>query len=292
MTPEQFEGYRPRLFAIAYRMLGTVMDAEDAVQDTFLGAVSSPADVQSEGAYLRATLIHLCINQLHAARTQREQYIGPWLPAPLLTAPGADPADALGQSETLSMAFLLLMEQLSPEERAVFVLREAFDYPYSEIAALMHKSEVACRKLFSRAHAKVEQKPIPSDEAPAHSDLSKRLMQAMQGGEIPALFQLLAPDVLLRSDGGGKVSGATRPLQGAQTVASFIMGLMRHIRPGDTFEVHSFNGREGALMRDAQGAIFVVILFEVQNGVAQNLYFIRNPDKLAHLPPARQGSLP
>jgi len=285
MTPEQFEEYRPRLFAIAYRMLGTVMDAEDAVQDTFLRAASAQVEKRSEGAYLRTTLIHLCINQLHSTRTQRESYIGPWLPAPLLTAPYADPADAVGQAETMSFALLRLMEQLTPEERAVFVLREAFDYTYDEVATLLGKSEVACRKLFSRARAKVSREPIPVDEAPAHRQLTTRLMQALQSGEVTALLELLAADVVLRSDGGGKVSAAIHPLYGAQVVASFVMGLMRHTRPGDTFELLTFNGREGWLMRDAQGARFLVILFEVQNGLAQNLYFIRNPDKLAHLPP-------
>ncbi len=282
MTPEQFEQYRPRLFAIAYRMLGTVMDAEDAVQDTFLRAASAQVEKRSEGAYLRTTLIHLCINQLHSTRAQREQYIGPWLPAPLLTSP--DPADAVGQAETMSFALLRLMEQLTPEERAVFVLREAFDYGYDEVAAIIGKSGVACRKLYSRARAKVSREPIPADEAPAHHQLTARLMQAFRSGEVTALLELLATDVVLRSDGGGKASAATHPLHGAQVVASFVMGLMRHTRPGDTFELLRFNEREGWLIRDAQGAIFLVILFEVQSGLAQNLYFIRNPDKLAHLP--------
>src|SRR5437868_9235557 len=226
---ESFETYRSYLFAIAYHMLGSAMDAEDMVQETYLRYLSTPPEtIGSLKAFLTTIISRLCVDQLHLARRTREQYLGPWLPEPIITADTLEvisPEERVDREESISMAFLLLLEQLQPIERAVFLLREVFDYDYAEIASFLGKSEVACRQSFSRAKKHLADHR-PRFHAPA--DIQKQLLtgflQAIQAGEMTALMNLLAEDVTFWGDGGGKVKGAAeRPIIGRLAVARFFM---------------------------------------------------------------------
>src|SRR5215468_8744597 len=226
---ESFESYRPYLFAIAYRMLGSAMDAEDVVQETYLRYQGTPPEtITSLKAFLTTILIRLCMDQLHLARRQRESYLGPWLPEPISTAGNADstnPEERVDTYESISLAFLVLLEQLQPSERAVFLLREVFEYDYAEIAGFLGKSEVACRQSFSRAKRHL------ADHRPrfrASPDTQKQLLmsfqKAVQAGEMTPLMNMLAEDVTFWADGGGKVKGvAIQQLFGRDEVVRFIL---------------------------------------------------------------------
>ena len=223
---ESFESYRSYLFAIAYRMLGSAMDAEDMVQETYLRYSATPKDsITSLKAFLTTIITRLCMDQLHLARRKRDVYLGPWLPEPLIT-PEALKAVSLeervDQEESISLAFLLLLEQLQPIERAVFLLREVFEYDYAEIASFLGKSEVACRQWFSRAKKHLgEHRPRFPTSPDTHRQLLTGFLQAAQAGEMPALMNLLAEDVTLWVDSGGKVKGAaTRPIAGRDAVCT------------------------------------------------------------------------
>src|SRR6266481_2752700 len=226
---ESFETYRPYLFAIAYRMLGSAMDAEDMVQETYLRSQGTPLDtIRSLKAFLTTIIIRLCVDQLQLARRKREVYVGPWLPEPILTAPtpaSEDPAERVDREESISLAFLMLLEQLQPLERAVFLLREIFEYDYAEIATFLGKSEVACRQWFSRAKKHLaEHRPRFPASPDTHRQLLTGLLQAAQAGEMPALMNLLAEDVTLWVGSGGKVKGAaTRLIHGRDAVARFAL---------------------------------------------------------------------
>src|SRR6266581_6549627 len=215
---ESFETYRPYLFAIAYRMLGSAMDAEDMVQETYLRFQGTPLDtIRSLKAFLTTIIIRLCMDQLQLARRKRELYVGPWLPEPILTTPtpaSEDPAERVEREESISLAFLVLLEQLQPFERAVFLLREVFEYDFAEIATMLDKSEAACRRSFSRAKQHLRaHRPRFLASADTHRQLLNGYFQAMETGEMTPLMNLLSEDVTLWADGGGKVKGAaTRPL--------------------------------------------------------------------------------
>ncbi len=221
---ETFESYRPYLFSIAYRMLGSAMDAEDMVQETYLRYQSTPKDdIRSLKAYLSTILIRLCMDQLQLARRKREQYVGPWLPEPILTADTAevgDPQERVDKHESISLAFLVLLEQLQPFERAVFLMREVFEYDFAEIATMLGKSEAACRRSFSRAKLHLrEHRPRFGASAETHRQLLSGYFQAIETGEMIPLMNLLSENVTLWADGGGKVKGAaTRPLTGREAV--------------------------------------------------------------------------
>ena len=226
----QFSEYRPLLFSIAYNMLGSVMDAEDIVQDAFLRWQNARAEVESPKAYLSSIVTRLCINHLSSAKVQREEYFGPWLPEPLLTD-AATPEHLTALSDTLSMAFLLVLEHLSPNERAVFLLRNVFEYEYPEIGRILDRSEASCRQLASRASRRIraerphfEQAKPPMAEQQA---LTEQFLQACLAGDLDSVMALLHQDVVSRSDGGGKASAATKPLYGSLKVAKFMMGLAR-----------------------------------------------------------------
>src|SRR6266513_673691 len=209
MVVESFESYRPNLFAIAYRMLGSAMDAEDMVQETYLRYQTTPAEpIRSLKAYLTTIIIRLCMDQLQLARRQREVYVGPWLPEPILTTTtpaSEDPAERVDREESISLAFLVLLEQLQPFERAVFLLREVFEYKFAEIAAMLGKSEAACRRSFSRAklHLREHRPRFPVSPQP-HRQLLSGYFQAVQMGEMTPLMNLLSENVTLWTDGGGK----------------------------------------------------------------------------------------
>src|SRR5258708_13942121 len=227
---ESFETYRTYLFAIAYRMLGSAMEGEEMVQETCPGLQGTPKElIGSLKAFLTTIISRLCVDQLHLARRTREQYLGPWLPEPIITADDRQvisPEERVDREETISMAFLLLLEQLQPVERAVFLLREVFEYDYGEIASFLGKSEVACRQWFSRAKKHLgDHRP----RFPASPDTQKQLLtgflQAIQTGEMTPLMEMLAEDVTMWTDGGGKVKGAaTRPITGREAVARFYLG--------------------------------------------------------------------
>lgn len=300
MTDEQFEKYRPLLFSIAYRMLGSAMDAEDIVQEAWLRYVRADQEsIESPKAYLSTIVTRLCINQLKSAREQREHYIGPWLPEPILTAGDrlapeqpltegvaltVSPAQHLSRFDSISMAFLVLLEQLTPAERAVFLLREVFDYEYAEIAAALDKSEAACRQLFSRARKHVAaHRPRFDSSATDQERLVKGFLQAVEAGDVAALTGMLAEDVVVWTDGGGKVFAALQPIHGRKNSANFILGA-RRLAPGPfTAEVAMVNGKPGILLRLESGRVFLVIDIDVEGDQVRAFHIIGNPDKLQHL---------
>jgi RNA polymerase sigma-70 factor (ECF subfamily) len=289
---ESFETYRPYLFSVAYRMLGSAMDAEDMVQETFVRFQKTPPEtIVSLKAFLTTIITRLCMDQLHLARKQREVYPGPWLPEPILTESRADtmnPEASVDMEESVSLAFLILLEQLQPAERAVFLLREVFDYEYADIAAMLGKSEVACRQWFSRAkkHLADHRPRFPVAEE-AHRQLLTSFFQAVRGGNLDELTHILAEDVTFWADGGGKVKGAAlHPLAGRTVVAEFILGSGRIFRdslPRDAVgSLVDVNGRPAIVIRSGPRALSVVTI-EVGAGLIQAIRLIANPDKLSHL---------
>ncbi len=282
---KQFEAYRPLMFSIAYRMLGSVTEAEDIVQETYLRYQATPTgEIVSHKAFLSTIVTRLCLNQLQSARAQREAYIGPWLPEPVLT--GVDerfaPMQQAELHESLALAFLVLLEQLTPVERAVFLLREVFGYEYAEIAAIVGKAEAACRQLFSRAKRHIAAgrprfKPSPE----AHRQIFTQFLRAVERGDLDGLMQLLSDDVELWVDGGGKARGAaTRPLHGRTAVAQFL--LARRAAPDPRAEIADVNG-EPALIVYAGGEVHLVLSIGIDQGRVCAIRAIRNPDKLHNL---------
>jgi RNA polymerase sigma-70 factor (ECF subfamily) len=285
---ESFESYRGYLFAVAYRMLGSAMDAEDMVQETYLRSQATPSEaIVSPRAFLTTILTRLCLNQLQSARRQREAYVGPWLPEPVATdraADAANPEERMERYESISLAFLVLLEELQPVERAVFLLRDVFDYEYAEIAEFLGKSEVACRQAFSRAKKHLaEHRPRFTPSPEAHRQMLTSFLQAVQGGDMGALTTMLAEDVTLWGDGGGKVRGATtRPISGRDAVARFTAASTRFLPERYTVEVAEVNGLPAVVVR-SDGRAFSVISVAVADGQIQHVFVIANPDKLGRL---------
>jgi RNA polymerase sigma-70 factor (ECF subfamily) len=285
---ESFETYRPYLFAIAYRMLGSAMDAEDIVQETYLRyQTHQPEHVDSLKAYLTTILTRLCMDQLQLARRKREQYVGPWLPEPIQTdeaAEASDPERRVDLEESISLAFLMLLEQLQPFERAVFLLREVFGYEFTEIAAILEKSEAACRRSFSRAkqHLRDHRPRFPASRE-THRQLLTGFLRAVQVGDMAALTGMLAEDVTLWADGGGKVKGAaTRPVYGRDSVARFMVGTRRFWPDDARVEPEEVNGQI-ALVVYIGGQPFTVLTVEVEQGKIQAIRIVANPEKLSHV---------
>jgi RNA polymerase sigma-70 factor (ECF subfamily) len=277
-----FESYRPLMFAIAYRMLGSAMDAEDIVQEAFL-RYQGAHNIEMPKAFLTTVVTRLCLDQLKSARAQRESYIGPWLPEPLITA--QTPFD--NEYESISLAFLVLLESLTPVERAVFLLREVFDYDYNDIAHIVDKSEASCRQLFHRAKAHVaEHRPRFEATREAHQQMLERFMQACAVGDLEGLTNLLAEDVVMTPDGGGKASTATHPLHGQNIVARFWLGLLRRLTDAFTVEILEVNGRPALMIRAPESVGDSLIAFEMDAGKIRDFYVMRNPDKLVRIPPA------
>jgi RNA polymerase sigma-70 factor (ECF subfamily) len=289
---ESFETYRSYLFAIAYRMLGSAMDAEDMVQETYLRYQNTPPEtIGSLRAFLTTIISRLCVDQLHLARRTREQYLGPWLPEPIITADtlqGISPEERVDREESVSMAFLLLLEQLQPVERAVFLLREVFDYDYAEIATFLGKSEVACRQWFSRAKKHLaDHRPRFSTSPETQKQMLMSFQRAIQGGEMNTLMNLLAEDVTFWADGGGKVKGvATRLLFGRDMVARFMLDnspIFRNTLPADTHtEFAEVNGQPALVTRTGEKAL-AVLTIDVEADQIKAIRFVANPDKLAHI---------
>jgi RNA polymerase sigma-70 factor, ECF subfamily len=285
---DEFEGYRPYLFSIAYRMTGSASEAEDIVQDTYLRYRQAPSsEIRSLKSYLATLVTRLCLDHLKSARLQREEYIGPWLPEPLLTSgPEAMPFEIAAQHESISLAFLVLLETLSPPERAVFLLHDIFDFDYQEIAGMIGKSPASCRQLGHRAKASIASRKHryePSRET--HLRLLNRFLLACQQGDVEGLKELLAKDVVNYGDGGGKVVAALRPVVGIDAVMRLWLSLT-HKAPVDfsiTFE--EVNGQP-AILSWIGDRLYDVVSFEVVDGKIQAIRGILNPDKLAYI--ARQ----
>ncbi len=282
---EQFETYRPLLFSIAYRMVGSASDAEDLVQETYLRVRTAPRDeIRSPKSYLSAIITHLCIDYLKSARVQREQYIGPWLPEPLLTSDERlAPLATIEQRESISFAFMVLLESLTPPERAVFLLHDVFDYSYEEIASIIGKSAANCRQLLHRARKGVaERRPRFEPSAEQQRQIIGRFLAACQQGNVDALTEVLAREVTTWSDGGGKAAAATRPLHGRDKVSRFLLGLMSKAPADLAFSEAEINGQPAVLLWIG-GMLYDVMSFEIADGQIQNLRVVLNPDKLAYL---------
>ena len=288
MQTDPFEEYRSLLFAMAYRMLGSAMEAEDIVQEAYLRyCATPPASIRTLKSFLATIVHHLCIDHLKSAQVRRESYVGPWLPEPILTGDSASHRSPLGQitdRESISMAFLVLLESLSPLERAVFLLREVFDYEYAEIAQITGREETACRQLFSRAKKHIrEQRPRFPAAPEAHAKMVGRFMDACLAGDIDGLMSLLAEDVTVWADGGGKVAGAARhPIQGRAKVARATIGLLSRAPEGTSFEMTEANGLPALLIR-VKGQIVGVLTLQVEGDFIRAVRNVANPDKLAHL---------
>jgi RNA polymerase sigma-70 factor (ECF subfamily) len=285
---DPFEEYRSLLFAMAYRMLGSAMEAEDIVQEAYLRYRATPPEsIRTLKSFLTTIVHHLCIDHLRSAQVRRENYAGPWLPEPVLTGDSAalmSPLRHIIDQESISMAFLVLLESLSPLERAVFLLREVFDYEYAEIAQITGRDEAACRQLFSRAKKHISKnRPRFPTSPEAHAKMLGRFMEACMAGDIDGLMSLLAEDVTAWMDGGGKVSVSQRqPVQGRDTVARGIIRHLSRVPEGMTAEVIEANGLPALLMR-IKGQIASLLTLEVEGDFIRAVRTVLNPDKLAHL---------
>ncbi|MEW2139697.1 RNA polymerase sigma-70 factor [Streptomyces sp. NPDC005409] len=284
---EQFEEVRSLLFSIAYRILGSVSEAEDAVQETWLRFDGSATRPTSAKAFLSTTVTRISIDVLRSARVRREEYVGPWFPEPLLSDPYEDPARSVELADSVSMAALLLLERLSPLERAVFLLRDVFAFGFDEVATAVGRSEAACRQLLVRARRHMEAgRPRFEADRRERQELAARFFDALKDGDVDGLQNLLAADVQMVGDGGGKAPQLARAVVGAQNVARLLGSAFPWLLRIDvTFEPHEINGQPGALFRDRDGRILYAMALEVLDGRIQAIRSVLNPDKLTHLGP-------
>src|ERR687896_526611 len=290
---------RPVSFAIAYRMFGSVSEAEDVVQEALLRvdqALQAGEQIASPRAYVATVTTRLAINELRSARVRRERYVGEWLPEPIITDGGDDPARNAEMADSMSLAMLVLLESLSPEQRAVLLLHDVFDYGYPEIAAIVGKSEDNVRQLATRARGHVKQRrPRFQTTREQRSELARRFFAAVEDGNLAELEALLAHDVEMTADGGGKVPALARPLRGRNRVARpLIKGLRQFLRfPGMSLRPVEVNGGPGALFLDERARLIGVLALDIAGGQITSINSIFNPDKLAHLGPvADVESLP
>jgi RNA polymerase sigma-70 factor (ECF subfamily) len=276
---DTFESLRPLMFGIAYRMLGSAADAEDIVQEAYL-RYQSAEQVLALKAFLTRVVTRLCLDHLKSARVQRESYIGTWLPEPLPTDPQTEPEALAALNESLSMAFLALLETLSPLERAVLVLRDVFDYDHAEVAAVVGKSEAACRQALHRAREAIRKGKPRFDSPPeATRTLFGQFMAACMQGDLAGLESLLAADVTVYSDGGGRAKAATRPVIGVRAVSAFVLGLARRIPADAQIIPVTVNSQPGLLVRQ-NNQVLVVLTVDAAQGKLTALRLISNPDKL------------
>ena len=284
---EEFEQLRPLLFSIGYRILGSVAEAEDAVQETWLRYQASAERPRSARAFLSTLVTRIAIDVLRSARVRRESYAGPWFPEPLLADPYQDPARSAELADSVSMAALLLLERLSPLERAVFVLREVFDFDFPEVAAAVGRSEPACRQLLVRARRHMaEGRPRFDADRRERRELAARFFDALSEGDVAGLRELLAADVSLVGDGGGKAPQLGRTVHGVDQVARLLAAVFpRMARLGITGEPREINGQPGAIFRDRDGRVLHTLSLDVLDGRIQTLRAVINPDKLQHMGP-------
>jgi len=284
---EEFERLRPLLFAIAYRLLGSVSEAEDAVRETWLRYEASPTQPTSTKAYLSAAVTRISIDVLRSARVRREKYVGQWLPEPLLTDPYEDPARSAELADSVSMAALLLLERLSPLERAVFVLREVFGFSFPEVASAVGRSEAACRQLAVRARRHMDAgRPRFEADRREREKLAARFFDALREGDLDGLRELLAADVQLVGDSGGKAPALARSIIGAENVARVLAAFVPpSVQLGIVVEPHEVNGQPGAIFRDRDGKVLYTLALDVLDGRIQTIRAVTNPDKLRHVGP-------
>ena len=285
MAPPDLEALRPRAFAVGYRMLGSIAEAEDIAQETLLrvSVLSTPPDEPM--AWVTTVATRLAIDHLRLARVRRESYVGPWLPEPLVVDGGAGPGERAELADAVSQALLVALERLSPLERAAFILREVFDYDYPRIAAVLERSEASCRQLVVRAKRHVAQERTRFDADPEQGRaLLERFLAAAEEGDLAALEAMLADDVVLYGDGGGKAKAAAEPVVGVGAVANFIADITRVRRELGDFEVQwvTVNGQPGRVLRNPRG-VWDVLAIDVVEGRIEAVRIVRNPDKLRHL---------
>jgi RNA polymerase sigma-70 factor (ECF subfamily) len=283
----EFESLRPLLFSLAYRLLGSVTEAEDAVQETWLRWQASAARPEHARAFLSAVVTRVSIDVLRSARVRREEYVGPWFPEPLLEDPYQDPERSAELADSVSMAALLLLERLSPLERAVFVLREVFGFGFAEIAQAVGRSEVACRQLAVRArHHMDEGRPRFDSDRKERAELAARFFDAFRDGDVDRLRKLLAADVQLVGDSGGKAPKFADRIAGAENVARLLAALVPpFILIGGVVEPRPVNGQPGAVFRDRDGKVVSTFTLDILDGQVQSIRSVINPDKLGHVGP-------
>jgi RNA polymerase sigma-70 factor (ECF subfamily) len=290
---DPYEEFRPLMFSIAYRMLASASEAEDIVQEAFLRfhrESTAGTVIESPKAYLSTVTTRLAIDHLRSARVRRERYVGTWLPEPLVTDTESDVARHAEAADSLSMAFLVLLESLTPVERAVFLLREVFDYGYDEIADVVGKSEDNCRQIAVRARRQIEShKPRFEASRERREELARRFFRAVGEGDVDGLVSLLAADVVAYADGGGKAFAFTGSIYGRDRVARLVgEGATRGRRLWvDGLQLAEINGQPGALFFDPEGVLVVAVTLDIADGLVQTLRAVTNPDKLAHLRSAR-----
>ena len=291
-----FEPHRRRLRGLAYRMLGSMADAEDAVQEAYLRWHDADREhVAEPRAFLITTTTRICLDVLKSARVRREEYVGPWLPDPVTDTAALAPDAQTEMAEDLSVALLLALEQLSPLERAAFLLHDVFDYSFTQVADTLGRNEAACRQLASRARTRVRgARPAAATPARAgsnsgdakHAELVTAFITASRSGDLAALTRLLAVDAKLVADGGGKVAAALNVIEGAERVAAFLAGVVRKGWTDDmTLRFDTINGLPGLIVR-ARNGLVQTTAFELEGDVVKAIYIVRNPDKLRHLAPA------
>jgi len=276
VTTETYESLRPLAFSIAYRMLGSVSEAEDVVQESLL-RLHRAEDVEHPKAFVATVVTRLSIDELRSARVRRETYVGPWLPEPVLT-------DSRPDDESVSMALLVTLEALTPVERAVFLLHDVFDYGYDEIAEIVGKTRENCRQLAVRARRHVEaRRPRFEPSREQREALAARFFEAIRDGDLDGLVELLAEDAVATGDGGGKAAARRTPLHGGEKIARFMLGLMRiAVRDRYEFDFREVNGRPGALIRQ-DGRVVSALSLEIADGKVTEFLSVANPDKLGHL---------
>lgn len=285
ISNEDYEQFKPLLFSIGYRMLGSVAEAEDIVQETFLKAYQiDEQKIDNKKAYFSKIMTNRCLDVLKSARYKREHYVGPWNPEPLLleSSPDFGPSEVVLQKEGLSIAYLRLMEHLAPDERAVLLLREVFQFSYLEISNIIERKEENCRKIFSRAKQKVSNVEGESLNYEENKSIINRFIQAFQMHNMDALLELISEKVILYSDGGGKVKAAVHPIQSRSNVLAFLYGIIKKAPEDFYFEVKKVNGQP-AIVIYMNSKIQSIISFYISYDTINEMYLTMNPDKLPAL---------
>lgn len=280
--PDRFLAERRLLFAVAYRMLGSAADAEDVVQEAFLRWAEYGNPVDRPRSFLTTTVVRLCLDQLGSARARRVEYVGPWLPEPVLVD-DAGPAEAAELADSLTMAFLVLLEELAPAERAAFLLHDVFGYGYQEIAAMLRRREPAARQLVARARRRIGERRRRFDADPQQGEhLAGQFLAACSTGDLQALMSVLAGDVVVWTDGGGKARAARNPVYGAQKAARFLIGIAKDVPPGVGVSLARLNGQPGAVITES-GRVTTAIVLDILDSRVTGVRIVVNPDKLRGL---------
>ena len=283
-TEPVFEAERPRLARLAYRMLGSLADADDVLQEAYLRWTREErTSVAAPGPYLSSIVVRLCIDQRRLVEARKESYVGPWLPEPIVESDQPGPADRAETAETISLALLVVLESLSPVERAAFLLRRVFDYGYDEISSVLEKSQPNCRQLVHRAEQYIHQRRPRFDAEPRQAEaITGAFLQACSTGDLDGLVRLLSDDVVVYSDGGGKVPAARAPVRGADHVARFFLGVVKKAPADAEYRRVRVNGQPGVMTISA-GAVVNVLTLDIVDGKVATCYAIRNPEKLARI---------